>query len=104
VVLFLIFTSDALIYWLVILWGFITSGTYVFKIQTMYKSLSAAEQQVFLTKILPHWWQITSLAIFHAIITFMLLLPAVRAYLAQQRSKLDFVDLPPTDSSKTETK
>ncbi|MFO0813285.1 MAG: hypothetical protein U0796_08710 [Gemmatales bacterium] len=96
VVLFLLFTSDLLIYWLVILWGVITSGTYFYKIYLMYLALTAAEQAVFFTKVLPAWWQMTALALFHAIITILILFPSVRSYLAQQRSKLDFVDMPPT--------
>ena len=102
VVLFLIFTSDALIYWLVILWGLITSGTYFYKIfYEMYPKLTAAEKAIFFTKVLPAWWQITTIALFHGIITIVLLLPVVRAYLAKQRSKLDFVDMSPPESPTT---
>lgn len=96
VVAFLLYTSDMLIYWLVILWGIITTGNYAGKLWELYSALIPEDKHLFWTKWFPNWWPITALIVFHLLITMAFLLPSIRVYLAQQRSKLDFIDLPPT--------
>ncbi len=89
VVIFLLFTVDMLIYWLVIMWSCIVSAIFIQKFYVMFTwdSLNFSNG-------LPGWWMIGILMVFHLIILVMLLLPPVRAFLVQQRSKLDFVDMP----------
>jgi len=94
VVVFLLVTYDMLIYWLVVMWSCITTGIYVYKFNLMFSQLPPEERVNFFTRWMPSWWIVESLMVFHLIIAIMLVLPSVRAYLAQQRSKLDFVDLP----------
>jgi hypothetical protein len=89
VVIFLLITVDMLIYWLVIMWSLIVSGIFIQKFYVMFTWASLD-----FSRGLPGWWMIGLLMVFHLIILVMLLLPSVRAYLAQQRSKLDFVDMP----------
>ncbi|HMO34469.1 MAG TPA: hypothetical protein PKA06_00365 [Gemmatales bacterium] len=87
VVIFLLITVDMLIYWLVIMWSVIVSGIYVYKFWLMFTWDSLT-----LKHGLPGWWLIVSLMVFHIFIGLVLLTPSVRAYLAQQRSKLDFME------------
>ncbi len=94
VVVFLLVTYDMLIYWLVVMWSCITTGIYVYKFNLMFSQLPSEERANFFTRWMPSWWIVESLMVFHLIIAIMLVLPSVRAYLAQQRSKLDFVDIP----------
>ena len=95
VVVFLVYTSDMLIYWLVIMWGVITTGNFAYMLWDKWTKANTAERAEWYGKLLPRWLPIAALVIFHLVITLMFLLPVVRAFLAQQRSKLDFVDLPP---------
>jgi hypothetical protein len=89
VVIFLLVTVDMLIYWLVIMWSLIVTGIFIHKFYLMFNWDSLKFSQG-----LPGWWMIGILMVFHLVILVILLLPAVRVYLAQQRSKLDFVDTP----------
>jgi hypothetical protein len=89
VTVFLLFTYDMLIYWLVIMWSVIVAGIFTYKFVDMFswESLTLAHG-------LPGWWLVGLLMIFHTIIGIVLLMPSIRTYLAAQRSKLDFVDMP----------
>lgn len=100
VAVFLIFTSDVLIYWLVIMWGIITTSSFAYMLVDRYRKLEASEQPLFFSKYLPAWWPLVALIAFHLVITLCFLMPSIRAYLAYQRSKSDFAELP---SSRTPT-
>ena len=108
VVLFLVYTSDMLIYWLVIMWGVITSGSYVYKLWERWTNANTAQRAEWYGKMLPTWWPIVALIVFHLVITLLFLLPIVRVFLAQQRSKLDLdetpVAPPPAADSQTSKK
>lgn len=106
VLAFLLYTSDMLIYWLVILWGVITSWNFAYKLWVLYEALIPSEKALFFSKWLPSpgWWPITFEVLFHLLITLCFLFPAVRVYLKQQRSKLDFIDLPPAPAAPTAEK
>jgi len=94
VVLFLAFTSDMLIYWLVIMWGIITTGHFSWQLWTTWRNIHAKDNTIELSRVLSHNWLVVALVVFHLLLTLAFLMPAVRAYLASQRSKLDFEDAP----------
>lgn len=99
VVLFLTFTSDMLIYWLVIMWGIITTGHFSWQLWTTWRNVHAKDNTIELSRVFSHNWLIVALVVFHLLLTLAFLMPAVRTYLASQRSKLDFEDLPVTPPS-----
>jgi hypothetical protein len=94
VVLFLAFTSDMLIYWLVIMWGIITTGHFSWQLWTAWRNIHAKDNTIELSRVMAHNWLVLALLVFHLVLTLAFLLPVVRAYLASQRSKLDFEDMP----------
>lgn len=96
VVLFLAFTSDMLIYWLVIMWGIITTGHFSWQLWTAWRNIHAKNETIELSSVLAHNWLLVALIVFHLLLTVAFLMPAVRAYLASQRSRLDFEDVPAT--------
>lgn len=104
VVLFLAFTSDMLIYWLVIMWGIITTGHFSWQLWTTWRNIHAKDNTIELSRVLSHNWLVVALVVFHLLLTLAFLMPAVRAYLASQRSKLDFEDAPAPTSTEIETK
>lgn len=107
VVLFLVYTSDMLIYWLVILWGGITTGNFGYMLWERWIKANTTERAEWFGRMLPKWGPIAALVLFHLVITLVLLLPVVRAFLAAQRSKLDFQDVPappPVAEADVETK
>ncbi|HQR08250.1 MAG TPA: hypothetical protein PLN21_15590 [Gemmatales bacterium] len=102
VVLFLAFTSDMLIYWLVIMWGIITTGHFSWQLWTTWRTIHAKDNTIELSRVLSHNWLVVVLVVFHLMLTLAFLMPAVRAYLASQRSKLDFEDVPAAPTSSNE--
>ncbi|MFT3883840.1 MAG: hypothetical protein QM703_29935 [Gemmatales bacterium] len=108
VVAFLAFTSDMLIYWLVIMWGIITTGHFSWQLWTTWRNIHVKDNTIEFTRVLTHNWLVVALIVFHLAITVAFLMPAVRAYLASQRSKFDFEDVPPAPpplvSNEVETK
>ena len=90
VVLFLVYTSDMLIYWLVILWGVITTGNFSYMLWNRWMTSTVAEKAEWFGSHLNRWWPFAALALFHLILTLVFLLPSIRAYLADRRSLLDF--------------
>jgi len=94
VVVFLVYTSDVLIYWLVIMWGIITTGHFSWLLLGEWRKIIAKEKTVELSRLLVDNWQIVALIIFHLTLTLLFLLPVVRTYLAYQRSKQDFEETP----------
>lgn len=101
VVLFLVYTSDMLIYWLVIMWEIITTGNFAYMLWEKWTKANATHRTDLLGDFLPKWWPLAALVIFHLGITVLFLMPVVRGFLAQQRSKLDFEDAPPAPSPQT---
>ena len=93
VVLFLVYTSDMLIYWLVIMWGIITTGHFGWLLWVQWRALLAHDKTVELSKVLISNWPVVLLVFFHLFLTLAFLLPSVRAWLSAQRSKLDFEGL-----------
>lgn len=103
VVLFLAFTSDMLIYWLVIMWGMITTGHFGWQLWTTWRVVHARDNTIDLMRVLAHNWLVVVLVVFHLILTLVFLMPAVRAYLASQRSMLDFEEAPATRPESSST-
>jgi hypothetical protein len=98
VVIFLAYTADILIYWLVILWGLVTSGTFLYNLWGEYQKLATAEQKAqFWTA--PTVLAILGLAAFHLVVVLLLLTPPIRAHLAKQRRNLDSFEDPPTPAA-----
>lgn len=95
VVCFLVYTSDVLIYWLVIMWGIITSGHFSWLLLGAWRTLITKDKTIELSNFLIHNWQLVALITFHLLMTVLFLLPAVRAYLAFERSLQDFEEAPP---------
>ena len=95
VVCFLVYTSDVLIYWLVIMWGIITTGHFSWLLLGAWRTLIAKDKTIELSNFLMHNWQLVALITFHLLMTVLFLLPAVRAYLAFERSLQDFEEAPP---------
>ncbi len=103
VVGFLAVTSDMLIYWLVIMWGIITTGHFSWQLWTTWRNVHAKDNTIELSRVIAHNWLVVALVVFHLLLTLAFLMPAVRAYLASQRSKLDFEDAPPASPSAPST-
>lgn len=97
VVVFLIFTADTLIYWLVLLWGVVTAGTFASNLWGEYQKAVAKSHPSFGEFLsAPQADLILGLAAFHVVAVLLLLTPAVRRYLAARRQILDqFEDVPP---------
>lgn len=95
VVLFLVYTADMLIYWLVILWGVITTGNFSFMLWRRWVESTIAEKGEWFGAYLSRWWPFAALAAFHLVQTLVFLLPSIRTYLSERRSTLDFEDVPP---------
>src|SRR4051812_17359158 len=53
VVVFLAYTADVLIYWLVILWGLVTSGTFLYNLWAEFQKATTAEQRAQFWTMLP---------------------------------------------------
>ena len=105
VVVFLVYTSDVLIYWLVIMWGIITTGHFSWLLLGEWRKIIAKDKTVELSNFLMHNWQFVALITFHLLMTVLFLLPAVRAYLAFERSLQDFEEAPAVVSAENvETK
>jgi hypothetical protein len=89
VVVFLIYTADFLIYWLVLLWGLVTSGTFVYNFWDAVRKLSPEQASQLWTTHAPQSILVVSLAIFHVVTVLLLLSPSVRTYLAKKREAQD---------------
>lgn len=92
VVLFLVYTSDMLIYWLVILWGAITTGNFSYMLWSRWMTSTVAEKAEWFGTFMPKWWPFAALAVFHLFLTLLFLLPSIRVYLSNRLSILDFED------------
>lgn len=98
VVVFLIYTADTLIYWLVLLWGVVTAGTFLSNLWSTYHKLTPHDQGHFWE--IGQTWIILGLAAFHILTVLVLLSPPVRRYLANRRQALDqFEDTPPVETT-----
>jgi hypothetical protein len=98
VVVFLIYTADLLIYWLVILWGLVTSGTFAYNLWEELRKLSPEHKSQVWTS--PTAMVVIGLAVFHLVTILVLLSGPVRKYLAKRREALDaFEDALPTETT-----
>ncbi len=97
VVLFLIYTADTLIYWLVLLWGVVTAGTFMNNLWGEYqKAVAKSHPDLGHFLAAPQACLILGLAAFHIVTVLLLVAPAVRRHLAARRQALDqFEDSPP---------
>src|SRR4051794_26699034 len=89
VVVFLAYTADALIYWLVILWGLVTSGTFAYNLWDAARKLTPEQASQLWTTLASQSIPVVALAVFHFVTVLLLLTPAVRRYLTKTRQAAD---------------
>jgi hypothetical protein len=89
VVVFLAYTADVLIYWLVILWGLVTAGTFAYNLWDAARKLSPEQMSQLWTTFAGQSVPVLALAVFHFVTIVILLSGPVRRYLAKKRQVMD---------------